>query len=213
MILVFHMLICGGKRIELSITHVACDFGCPMIECVHVLIGRLLVPKFPRARFAADLRLPMANVCHMLVRCVCRAEQVRTCMALISWSPVILVVHVLIARGTSPKNSSACFALGPVTIVIHMPRSFVFIPEGSCAGLARVHREEERQRIWQLLNGYYSGRASKVAGISTISISRGHDSRTTKTASCWVNIHYRNQRSRVRMLFLVQQPRHHMPCV
>lgn len=123
-------------------------------------------------------------------------------MVIISWSLVILIVYMLIAGGTSPKNSSARFVLGLVTIVIYIPRSFVFIPKGSCVGLARVYREEERRRIWQLLNGYYSGRTSKVTGILTISILRGHDSRTIETASCWVNIDYRNQRFRVRMLFL-----------
>lgn len=185
----FHMLICGGKRIELLITHLACDFGRPMIECVHMLIGRFLVPKFFWASFAADLRLPMANVCYMLVRCVCRAEQLRTCIALISWSPVICVVHVLFARGTSPKNLTACFASWPVTIFILMPRSFDFKPEGSCAGLARIHREK-RQRIWQLLNGY-SGRLWKVQkwrvfqrwvfqGMAVLDI--------PKSASCRINI-------------------------
>lgn len=118
-----------------------------MILVFYILIGRFLVLKFSRASFVAALRLLMANVCHMLVCYVYRAEQLRTYMALISWSLVIRVVHVLITRGTSPKNSSACFALELVSIVIYMPRLFVFIPKGSYAGLARVHREEERQRI------------------------------------------------------------------
>lgn len=117
-----------------------------MIECVHILIGRFLVPKFSRASFAVDLRLLMANVCYMLVRCVYRAEQLRIYIALISWSLVIRVVYVLIIRGTSAGNSSACFALGLVIIIIYMPRSFVFISKGSYASLTRAHREEEKQR-------------------------------------------------------------------
>lgn len=94
MILVLHMLICGGRRIELELTRIACGFGRPMIECVHMLIGRFLIIKFFRASLAVDLRLPMANICHMLVRCVSRAEQLATCVALIPWGPVIRIVCV-----------------------------------------------------------------------------------------------------------------------
>lgn len=145
-----------------------------------MLIRRFLVIKFSRVCLAAHLRLPRANVCHMLVRCVCRAEQLATRVALIPWGPVIRIVHVLIARGTSAKNPGACSAFRPVTIGIYVARSFVFIREGSCTGLTRVHREEERERIWELLRCYSSERLSKVAGISTLGISRGHNSPTTK---------------------------------
>lgn len=108
---------------------------------LHMLICCVLTVEFLRAYFTANFGLPMADGCHMLVRCSLGPKCLSASLAPKTLRPMACSVQVLIAGTLSLEFPGASLTFRPVSLVIHVVITVFFVPEGSCTGLALIHLE------------------------------------------------------------------------
>lgn len=105
-------------------------------QVLHMFIRGALRMEFLRARLTRDFRRPVPKARHVLVCRILRPKFSGASLTFKAWCPVIHVAHVLVTGTPALECTRTGFASRPVVVFIHMAVSIILRPENVRAGEA-----------------------------------------------------------------------------